>query len=528
MNNSKSQDLSQKSHNKSIPIFLKIVYGIFGLIILFLCIISFIRNNYGKFLNDNLTWMVGCGYLGIIITSIILYFGLKGKKKWIIMIVLFFFSLFPRIMLALTYEYVPHSDFKVYYEMGVAFANGNSRMIYDTVASYKIPEFAGLGILNGIIISILYPSMQALQISNAIMTSVICIFIFLIGEKFNVTIGIIAALLFAIYPSNIIMTQVSTNQHGAILCTLISIYFLIKATDADIWFLICFYGLLSGFFLRISQCFHPSTITTFIAIAFYTFSYFLIKKEKIVKHLSFFLVFGCTYFVVALLGSNYLSNNGYCPSDITSYPYLAKVVVGLNHETLGICSFEDYDTILDTPKQEQNKLCLKMIKERISDIPALCEVLYTKTQRMWADMDSSFEWYNAGLQEELLNLAPESTSAKLIYNFSETVIRLGFVDVVFMFFVYLLALLGVLFYDENTCLQVKTLLLLLTLGWMGVHVFIETQPRYRYYAIPFLCIFASMGISYIIKEEIFVQCYVKCLNFFKNIRRILKQYKLLM
>ena len=60
--------------------------------------------------------------------------------------------------------------------------------------------------------------------------------------------------------------------------------------------------------------------------------------------------------------------------------------------------------------------------------------------------------------------------------------------------IYLFAFIGVLF-GRNTH-SLDLLLILIILGWAAVHLLIEVQTRYRFLAMPLLCIFAGRGIRY--------------------------------
>jgi len=128
---------------------------------------------------------------------------------------------------------------------------------------------------------------------------------------------------------------------------------------------------------------------------------------------------------------------------------------------------------------------MKVIRERLSQ-PDLLGFFDAKLLRMWMVPDGSFGWATmdgnntaqtlTGVSDDVLNnwLA----GAKLL-------------DFFYVAILFLFAWVGGLLRRRGT---ESDLLLLVFLGWIGVHFFIEIQTRYRYYGMPFLMIFAAYGV----------------------------------
>jgi predicted tellurium resistance membrane protein TerC len=59
---------------------------------------------------------------------------------------------------------------------------------------------------------------------------------------------------------------------------------------------------------------------------------------------------------------------------------------------------------------------------------------------------------------------------------------------------YVMSLLGLIVQKKKKGADFINLLIWVVLGWVGVHIIIETQSRYRYFAMPFIAVFAAIGM----------------------------------
>ena len=206
--------------------------------------------------------------------------------------VIFLIALAPRLTLALLQPYTPTNDFSCYWDMGAALLQGDPSVTAHYVNHYQILEYAGLGVVSAAMQFISGGTMIGYQILLTLVTSITTVLIYQIGKRFHLYVGIIAALLYALYPSNIVMTQVFTNQHLATLLALLSLLFFLKGMQSRTILHAILYGGAAGLLLLFSQYTHSSTLATRIAFAVYAilFCVELRKKRKLAFHSLYVLV----------------------------------------------------------------------------------------------------------------------------------------------------------------------------------------------------------------------------------------------
>ena len=184
----------------------------------------------------------------------------KRRENCIICAVLFLSAAIPRLLVVMIGIYKPYSDFLSYLQLGQYFFNKDYSSIAAFIAdSYHMPKMAGIAIYNGLLSYIFSPTLIGLQISNIMTTSSISVMIYVLYVKYNKNVALIAAALFAVYPSNIVSTAVTTNQHGATLMFLVALYFFQRSLNEQ-----KFRGYLciavSAVFFTISNFIHQSVI----------------------------------------------------------------------------------------------------------------------------------------------------------------------------------------------------------------------------------------------------------------------------
>lgn len=431
--------------------------------------------------------------LGIIMIGI--YKRIKNMEPKKIIVIIFIMAFIPRVIVALLSTYIPTSDFANYFSFGKLFLERDFETIKQICNNYSIPTFGGLAVLNGLIASIFSPTIFGFQLANCILTSLITVIIYLFGSRYKNNIGIIAAFLYAFYPSSIISTQIITNQHASTLFYLIAIYLLTICLEekekSKILSVVAALLFIGGYF------FHPSAITHIIAIIIYAILIminFRDNKKTIRKIIKDLVTFGISAMLIYIVSMKLLRGYGIIEKIPEEISMLSKIVVGLNQETKGQYSEEDYAEMIGRPKEEQTKIALELIQERIEDKKALSKLFLEKIDFMWYQGDSMFYWYKMG---EQLAVA-DNQSVESIRNYenrTKIIDSYAQLDVIYCFIVYLMALLGLTLSKNKIGIEKIYLLFWVLSGWIGVHVFIEIQSRYRYFAMPIIFILGAIGIS---------------------------------
>jgi len=438
------------------------------------------------------------GYAAALLLFVTLYRG--GKKSaahWAAIV--FCMALLPRLAAYLFIRYIPTSDFANYYEMGLAFARGDYAAVASQAATYHIPDFVGLGVINGCLLSLFGTDIRAFQLVHCVITSLSCAAVYLVAQRFDEKAAPVAGFLFAVYPANIIYSQVTSNQHVGVLFTLLAVWLLLGALGARKLWKAALLALFSGISLLISQYAHPSTTPTLIAFSLYWLTLFLSAWKRKKEWIGLLCV--AAAFALGLCGGRALANAGMDTVGLregTKGPnssYLAKVVIGLNPETCGAYSESDWGMIWSVPAEEQNELCLSVIRERLQQ-DDLWGLFDTKILRAWMVKDNSFSWATTGLSaqagEEQAAGAESAVRDEQLALLDRFLTAYKLMDFFYVAAVFLFAWIGVFLRRRKS--GGSDLILWIVLGWMGVHLLIEIQTRYRYLAMPFLMIFAAMGL----------------------------------
>ena len=306
---------------------------------------------------------------------------------------IFLLALAPRLYFYAQISYVPTSDFANYYQMGVSFVNGDFAQIAKFAADYHISSFSGLGVLNGLIMTVFGTSVRSFQLVQSVITSLSSVLIYLIARRFDEGSAPAAGLLFALYPANIIFSQVTSNQHLAVLLALTSILLALIAFSSPRRVRAGVTAALSGLAMLLSFFAHPSAATTLLAFGlFWAILFFSsLRNRKELLRLAIVALAFCAAFFGLRAGANAgmrvagLSQSGGADSSM-----LAKVVIGLNPETAGGYSESDWGMIWRQPENEQNAFSIKVIRERLAqdDLFGLFDL---KLMRMWMVKDGQPE-----------------------------------------------------------------------------------------------------------------------------------------
>lgn len=435
-------------------------------------------------------WLL-LAYVLIAVFSVfaVLRLNRKGfRSPWIWGCAIFLVALSLRFFAFANIAYTPTSDFQNYYGIGLAFLRGDYAVIAGTSTGYHISSFSGLAVLNGLTMLVFGSDIRAFQFAQCVFSSLSCVVTYLIARRLSEESAPAAGLLFALYPANIVFSQVTSNQHLAVLFALLSVWVAISAFAQEKPVKSAILALVSGALLLLSYYAHPSAATTLIAIGIVWLVRLLasLQNRKELFRLALVGIAFCVgYFGLRAGAETGMRAAGLSEATGENSSYLAKVVIGLNPDTIGGYSESDWGMIWSYPADEQNAFCLKVIRERL-DQPDLFGFFDAKLLRMWMVPDGSFGWATFGGNDTQQTLTGVSDTV-----LGDWLAGAKLLDFFFVAALFLLSWIGALLRKRGTA---GDLLLLVFLGWMGVHFFIEIQTRYRYYGMPFLMIFAAYGV----------------------------------
>lgn len=424
-----------------------------------------------------------------------------------IILLIFILSVIPRVAFSLLNNYVPTNDFQEYFRYGQNVLYGKFSDVASIIENkYQLPTMGGIALFNGLIARIFSPTVLGFQLANAIMTSLICVVIYLILVHYNKKLAIISALLYALYPSSIVSTQITTNHHGATLFLFIAVLLYDRYLKAILTNIgpkkLILLGARVGCVLAISNAIHPSAIIPLIAMIIIILIVIVNSSTK--KHFKNYLIYMVsiitTYSILGVLCLQCYLNIGII-NTTNKQPVLIKLVYGLNQQYNGNYNREDNMYIKELPYEEQSEACIKLIKQRLEDPIKVVELIKDKTITAWFERDSYFSWYKEGKLEYYKKQIQDSKSNEEFEKKKEKlelfISGMEHLDVVFVQFLYIMSIIGVFFIiKRNTEFDILFLtLLLIAGGWIIFIAISELQSRYRYPVMPIFAIFAAMGLN---------------------------------
>lgn len=521
-----NKPLSRRNSAESIirTVLLSFTLLFFGAFI-FLSIQSFIEGPYATYLLASKPARIISGVYSLIFLILLALYcsdntrSCLGKiKVWQLAGAVFIASLIPRVIVACIGTSTPVNDFSYYYDMMKLFQGEEGHTLAKAAMEhYGYYGYYGLGLVHGIIGRIAGEGVYSAQFAFSVITSCSSVLIFLIGSRYSRAAGLAAGLLFSFYPSNIFMAQIPNNQHCAILFALFALYCLIRAGSAIHLYSKIILGAAGGAAMLLSHYCHPSSASTKIAACAY-FIVLIISSRKNKKLLlgavclavcffaSFTVLDKISYTVMDRTGfldkANQSESDGEDESP-TEPLYISKIAVGLNPESRGRYNEKIYSIGSTMSREDAEREYKEMIVSYLENPKELLKTLILKTKFMWGGCDTSFMFYKHDIEEKVASdTANETLGAAgqhLYTNYIISIKAVSFADAVYTFFMYVFAAIGAVCFTRKRFAGFDLLLWTL-LGWIGVHIFIEVQPRYRYYAMTIIAVFAGVGISAMAKQ----------------------------
>lgn len=392
------------------------------------------------------------------------------KNRFVIW--LFVISFLLRLIVITIVNTPLESDFKTMFEASRELINGTSMyksspyfLSWGYQMGHVIYQYLLLNIINSTIF---------LKIINALITSFIVVFIYLISKKIsNEKSAKIVSIFYMIIPFPLLLNTVLTNQHFPILLTLIALYLLL---NIDYNKKILGRSFLIGLFLCIANILRSEGIIIILSIFLYSII-LLIKKYNLKKVILSFITIVATYYILFNIASTLLIKTDVSINGLKNMNPTWKFVVGLNYDTNGMYSEEDasiYSSIdsIDNAKIE--------IKNRLKQIDKLPILLLKKIKVLWFNSDLSWSLKDINISYRVLD----------IFN----------IICIYSLNILLLLTLFCLRKIKNITM-IEWLFLIIILGYFGVYLFIEVMPRYAYSTQVFSIILCSVFIKKMLKNN---------------------------
>lgn len=373
----------------------------------------------------------------------------------------------------------PISDFNTFYKYAILLTQGDKsfgQLFYFKTWAYQ----TGPVIYYSAIMKMFGTGLLPLKLVNCFFMAGSNMLVYLIARKVsNDFTARFVALLYLVYPAPYFLTPVLTNQHFAACMFLAGIYVLMLGSMNLI-----LRGILAGLLMSVGNAVRPLGLLIAAAVIIWS----LIQAVSFRKTAT--LVMTAVLLVVYLSGSFGLSaavrRTEINPEGLRNNFPLWKFVIGFNQNSKGQFNYDDQNNIfLIEDFSKRNSAALETIKKRISIEPyKMISFIGTKVNLMWAEFDTMM-WGFYEKEDGKLKASKE------IQRIEPIILR---IEKIFYFQVFILLLIGLVRSLLSQGIKSEILLVsVILLCFFSVHLLIEIQVRYRYFAVLLVFVLAAKG-----------------------------------
>lgn len=469
-----------QSRKSSLGLITKALMVIFTLYIMFLIVLnSFVIHEKGA-----LKYIIIVAPIFIVCIFVANKLNLSPK---VYLIGIFTIAFTLKAIIVIITDTQPVSDFKMFYDCAVALQNGEkgwSKWVYFSDWAYQTGSITYYAILMKIFGTGLLP----LKLCNCFFMAGTNTLIYLMAKKITTEAAARSvALLYMFYPAPYFLAPVLTNQHFAAFMFFAGIYILMLDKPN-----LAVKGLLAGVIVALGNAVRPLGMVVIIALVVWGLLE-LIRTKKIIN-VGLVSIMIITYFISTWGISSYLVHENISPYGLANNFPLWKFVIGLNEKSFGQYYPEDQNNIFNIKdKKIRDDVAKKAIKERLSiGSKRMTNLMIKKQEVMWASMDTlrwGFYVYKDDvlvLPEGLKGIENRALKTEKIY-YSTALLLLAF------------GIISLLIRKKNISSSAQYVMLLL-MAYYFVHILIEVQVRYRYFAMISLFILMSYGVQFVIQK----------------------------
>lgn len=408
--------------------------------------------------------------------------GLSGRAFALLAALL---TLAPRLFWVLAVGTAPFSDFLHLHNYGAAVAQGDFTNYVDFYACF--PFKFGFGFLVGGLYALFGPHPIVVGLFNVFMSFIQVLFVYLIAREIRPEAARPAALVYAVWPAQIMYCSVVAAENSFLVPFLAAIYVLVRFfkyhTRSSRGYAML---VLAGVLTAVAQALRPMAMVLVPAAAVCVLFFISCHESggrNLVRKALCIVLIAVSYFAALKLIS--LPIRELSGIDITRSGTGYNFLVGTNYEANGMFNQEDfsiiaqYDFDFDRVHSEAGKRAVQRIKE---DPVRFLKLVVKKVNYQWGKENYGYYWSiipaeNGGRLEGFIRNHPRAFYA------------------VSQFYYLLLLLLTILgCYAAYRRKLLAPALLWLVIGAMFLaYSFLEVQPRYHLPAVPLFIILAGLG-----------------------------------
>lgn len=461
-----------------------------------------------------LIWLLMNGLAGISI-RIDIERRLAGKEKWLnlIEIVLVIVVLAAAVLLRLRYiqemPMQPESDFKTYYEIADLLKKGtlikDGPGYCDYIAMF--PHVFGYPYFLSIVFGLFGTSVKIAQYFNIVLAVLTVFLVYRIGKIVGGRgCGLICLILAAFWPSQIVYINMVASEYLFSFLLILSLYIFIKTLKAFSGNTShsvsgVFLHIILGVILAITSMVRPMALILLITIIICI----LTQKMKIPVRLpkdqpltlrilekGWFrcLIIAVVYFSIShflSMGISYTVDEELA-SGSASFGY--NLLVGLNEESYGGWNQDDADYLYDSFDQtgsatEAHLACRDLAVMRLRRSPeGMLNLFVHKFQILWSNDDYGSTW-------NLLFMDQQGTLTKARETFLYEIRDIN--NMMYLIVAAFAGIGGIFLWRKGNGINYPFILIFV--GTLGMHLFVENQNRYHYHVLFMFILMAGYTVK---------------------------------
>lgn len=399
------------------------------------------------------------------------------------------FRAYPAVLFALRFALAlsvilmfyaqPVQDFKTMYDAACQVASGGREYLSDAYF-YNWAYQTGFVAYEAGVIRLFGTGIFPLQVMNALWMAGSGCLVYAIGRRFLTAEGaMLASLFYALYPGPYFLSGVLTNQHIAVFFYYLGIWLLVRGERLSFP-----RALLAGAAIAVGNVMRPLGILVVLAfLCWGAVRLLLWKKPGRLREAGALALAAAAYFAVFALFSKLIVLTGLNPEGLTNHLPLWKFLVGLNYESGGRWSREDYEAYYLLPASRAEEAMREAIRERLAIGPGgLARLAWRKSGLLWGSPESLY-W---GFGEIDGTVRGKILTALNYGDRGVCALAVGLA---------LAALASRLRKGTGEKEPAVLLLAFLVCGYYAAHLLVEVQPRYRYFLMPALFLLAGAGLE---------------------------------
>lgn len=401
---------------------------------------------------------------------------------WLVFVI----SIITKLIFIMLVNSKPESDFAMIFKTAGMFADGTIKTLNAGPGSYyDVWAYQSVYTLYQAFVLYVYNSIDALKILNVFFMAGSSVMVYKIcNEIYSEKISFIVACLYSLYPEMAFYSPVLSNQHISTFFVLIGVYLLLKNNYRSLVF--------SGIFLALGDLMRPEIIIIFIAAGFCLIVSSMKSRERgvILSQLAKFSTVVVIYVLIHVFTGAAIKASGVNQYGIDNRNPEWKFMVGLDKEHLGAWNTSHANILGMTDSAERKKEVIDYVKKTYKTPGDVLSFVHDKQAFMWASPSPVYFTFNDGELTRTVRLFGKEYYMNDLVNVFVSLDKVYYTFIFCLFFVSVLDVFVSLFRGVVPSKEQYFIMMVCLVNFL-IYLFIEVQPRYKYFVMPF--IFIAIG-----------------------------------